>query len=562
MSKERTIFSLLLASIVVASLILASCAPGPPPTATEPPPPEGASPTPTLKAPAPATATPSAPEEAERPLIVAIEGDPPQFDPASAVTLPALTVVRHTYSQLLRFERVAADGAYYMDRATVEPYLAESYEVSDDGLTYTFILREGIEFPSGNPLTTSDVLFSLQRNWGLKDNSYWSSCTIGTICEEDQVEVVDDYTIRLHIPQPNHLLPLIFALPNSMVIQDEDLVKEHATDDDPWATEWIQSHPGGVGPYILEEHVVGQELRFKRNPDWIEPPAFDMTWKIVPAAEARAILLAKGDVDVAEALPFRLVLGLEGTEGISVHRFPSTVYHGLALNHAIPPLDDLRVRQAFAYMIPRERIIDEVYQGMGRPNNGVVSIDCHGFDDSCNEYYYDLDKAKALLAEAGYPDGFSINLYRTDEYPLYTHAFELIQEAAAEIGVEININVLVASVFWDRLYTSMDFPLARVDGESWIQDAAFDIALFNTSWAIANTYNYSNPEVDRLVEEALVVGEPERSDLVSEAQCLMLKDVAHIPWGQPDHLVAMRDTVKGFLFPGDVLHAYYLITEK
>ena len=325
--------------------------------------PEPTQPPDTTQAPEPTQPpeTTEAPMEME-PFVIVVPGDIENLDGMGTYTQFAAQVWFHTHGRLMRFEEFpapTAPGSIVLDKNSPEPELAESL-VTDDFQTWTLTLRQGLVFPSGNPLTTDDVIYSFDRAVSLAGSPGFLLNTAG-ITDISQVEKIDDTRLTITVPKPNNRLPRILALVD-VVIMDSKLLSDNATDDDPWATEWAISNHAGYGRYIVKQWEPGSRLVLSPNPDWYEgpPETGDLIFQVVPNEASRLLLLQSGEADVATFMTPRTAVGIDPDDpGVAVVKFPSDFVNTVTFNHNVEPFDNVLVRRAVAYAIDYEQIREE-----------------------------------------------------------------------------------------------------------------------------------------------------------------------------------------------------------
>ncbi len=293
-----------------------------------------------------------------------------------------------------------------------DPMLIESCETEDGGRTATYHLRQGVISGYGNEFNSEDVLYRVERaiaNQGI--GAFMANAA--NAGELSQWSAVDKYTVRITSETP---MPLICDINTNMywVFLDSTEVKKHATDEDPWANEWVSTHGGGYGAYTIEEWTAGQQVVMKANPDYWggEPEISRIIFRVVPEAANRVALLERGELHLAEGLAPENIVNLNGKPNVSVAAVRSNQGIYGVMNNTTPPFDDARVRQAVNLALPREAIVDNVYRGMAVPWQGVVPSLYPGYEE-VHDYDTDLDAARKLLADAGYADGFETTLATT-----------------------------------------------------------------------------------------------------------------------------------------------------
>ena len=370
-------------------------------------------------------------------VTIAVPTDIATFDPNGVTGVRDLDMYINLYAGLTRHKVIPssmAEGHYEWDRVEVEPNLAESIDISDDGTVYTFKIHEGLSFPSGNPLSAKDFHYSWER--GLAHTGSITDFELGVaeISDMNQVQLLDDYTLEVTLPRPNPRILRVFSL-SVMSAVDSELLKSQATEDDPWADNYARSNPAGYGPYVLVERDVGTRMVFEPNPGWWDPESSGRSkiiYQVVPEEAQRLLLVQQGAIDLAYAMSARTAQ--RAGDNVQVLDFPTFAQRYLGLNQTKAPYNDLKVRQAIAWAIDYERIIAEVYFGSSQRLLSPFPTGHEGWVDSW-PYSQDIEKAKALLAEAGYPDGFDAEMLVYGDLPEIEASTVLIQSDLRQIGI-------------------------------------------------------------------------------------------------------------------------------
>lgn len=355
------------------------------------------------------------------------------MDPHELNQLEAAEVVANLYDRLITF---APDNLQ-----EPQPSLAESWDVSEDGRTFTFSIREGVSFHSGNQLTADDAAWSLQRlvKLGLApsiDLRQWGFTAENV---DSLIRATDDRTLVLETPEVwNEGLILASLGSFSASILDRKFLEAQAQNDD-MGRDFLQTADAGSGPFTL---------RTWRANDVVMADAFEDYWqgapqmrrvimKHLPESASQRLQLEQGDVDVATRLSSTDLASLEQGDAATIQRVPGFGFYYLALNQQDEILSNPRVREAFRYLIDYDGLSSTVMQYYGTPQQTIVPAGLPGASDAM-PYSLDLDRARELLAEAGYPDGFSKVYYATPVTPEYEIA-QSIQSNAAKIGIKLDL---------------------------------------------------------------------------------------------------------------------------
>ena len=465
MNKSRWILVVwMVATMMVISLVGAGCGPA----ETEEPAPEEEEPT---------------PEEAEdtdeeSPLIVRMEADPDTLDPHKSESIFDAGIVEQMMEALVDIDF----------EGTPQLLLAEDYEVLEEGQVWRFYLRDNVKYHNGAVMTADDVKYSIERAVD-PDTAYPRRGRIDMI---EEVEVVDNLTVDVLLRYPSAtLLPGISAVP----IIPKDL---HLADSDAFA-----QSPVGTGPFKFKDWHIGEKVEVERFEDyWAGYPNLSgVVFLNIPESSVAALELEAGSIDVMYNLSPEDLARYEDDDSIHVDTIEGANYRTMALNNAIEPLDDVRVRQAINYGINREAIVDTVWPGTGTPAVGPFPRVSWAFSEQIPYYPHsgDPERAKTLLEEAGYGDGFEL------EYIIAQREGEereslLIQDQLSEVGVDVQITTVEWSVLVDRLF-SFDYEACRV-GITQVPEPDTLVYQWYHSSAIGgmNFLQFSNEEMDNLLD--------------------------------------------------------------
>ncbi|MGZ9234164.1 MAG: ABC transporter substrate-binding protein [Anaerolineales bacterium] len=422
-------FILFVSLIVLLSMLLSACGGGV--AATEPP---AATASSSTEAPAiePAATEPAAPLV----LKIANTANITTWDPVASFSTEA-AYIANVYEQLLRINPPGSADEY-------TPLLAESWEVSEDGLSYTFKLRPDVKFHDGEAMNADAVKKSIDAAQERAGASFiWLPL--------DNVEVVDDLTVKFNLKWAAPVDLIASSLYGAWIVSPKAL---EAADE----TFWTDGKSYGTGPYMVESYTPDAEIVFTQNLDywggWQEGQYEKVVVSIVPEATTRQQMLEGGSVDLAAALPVENLATFENDPNYTVYKEPSFFNYLGFFNTLKPPLDNVKVRQALSYAIPYDDIIAIAAKGLGTQSHGPVPAGVFPWDDSVFRYSYDLEKAKALLKEAGHENGgFSIRLTYAAENATEEAFAPLIKDSFAQIGVDATIEPLAFSQQWELAKT-------------------------------------------------------------------------------------------------------------
>jgi peptide/nickel transport system substrate-binding protein len=485
-------------------------------------------------------------------LRVAVSGYPGSWDQDFVGFDPtALLLFKNVYPYMIDYGVTEVDGARVLDTQNIVPTFAESFEPDEENRVWTLKLRRGVRFASGNELTAHDVKWSKDRAFAAQANVAGIYRTIG-LTEPDQVRVVDDYTVEFHQAFPSALTRQIQAI--SLYVFDSEEAKQHATDDDPWATKWFANNPPTGGYFNVTRAVQGQEIVLEPNQDYPGPdPATEqLRITVVPASSNQRLQLQNGDIDVALGMSQRDVQDLKGVSGVKVISAPSNEQVAIQMSVTTAPFDDVNVRKALAYAVPYDLIISNVFQGDARRCHSLVPLDMPGYDERGYPYDHDLDKARAALDAAGV-DSVQAELVFEADNETQQQIAVLVQSEAAKVGIDLQLSALDPATLGERRQQK-NIPLQITSGELWVNDVEYMLATSFVQNASLNYSNYSNPELEEIYERShTTVDEQERMDLWLRVQEILAEDV---PWAvicQPNFNLPVSERVAGWVQPMDGL---------
>ena len=430
---------------------------------------------------------------AKNDITVAMQLEPPHLDPTSAA---AGAIDQVLYSNV--FEGLTR----FMGDGSVVPGLAQSWEISDDGLTYTFKLQSGVTFHDGTTMDAADVKFSLDRI-NAEDSANAQKALFGAISE---VTVVDPSTVEIKLSEPDGNLLFNLAWGDAVIVAPESIDN-------------IKQLPIGTGAFKFTSWTQGDNIRIEKNPNyWGTPAALDIaTFKFISDPTAAFASMMAEDVDVFAGFPapenlpqfeadprFQVLVG--STEGETI----------LAMNNKQPPFDDPKVRAAVAHAIDRQAIIDGAMFGYGTPIGTHFAPHNPAYVDQTALSLHDIEKSKALLAEAGFADGFETTL----DLPPPSYARrggEIIAAQLAEVGITAKINNVEWAQWLETVFKGKNFGMTIVS-----HTEPMDIGIYaNPDYY----FQYDNTDFQALMTKLNATTDPEaRNDLLSEAQTMIAQD--------------------------------------
>ncbi len=457
------------------------------------------------------------------------------------------------YDRLMTYAaKTLPDGTLSYDRAVLAPELAESWQVASDGMSCTFKLRQDATFHDGAPVTAKDVKWSFDRSVSVGGFPTFQM-SAGSLEKREQFVVVDDHTFRVDFIRKDKMLMFNLAVVVPFVINSE-LAKKHATDADPWALAWLKGNEAGGGAYRVESWKPGTETILARFDNWKSGPLPKLRRIIardVPSAGTRRAMLERGDADVSTGFPpkdFDQMIK-EGKVKVTGVPIPNGLWY-VALNTARPPFDNVKLRQAIAWAIPYEQIQSSAFFGRAKPMYGGPATVDEAVWPQAFPYKTDLDKAKALMAEAGFASGLDTSIsLDAGTATVGEPTAVLIQESLGKIGIRVVIEK-IPGANWRTTLNKKELPLVLNRFSGWLDYPEYYFFWnFHGNNSIFNISAYKNPAMDQLIERArFTEDKAEYEKTVKEFVALCMQEVPIVPLNQPIHDVAMQKAVGGYEF--------------
>jgi len=425
---------------------------------------------------------------------------------------------------------------YINDDGEVEPALAESWEISDDGLEYIFKLREDVTFHNGEPFNADSVVFSWNRykNPELPWSERWSMA--------DSVEKIDDYTVKVTTVEPKPLL--LRTLANSWAMVPPKYFEE--VGDVKFGT-----NPVGTGPFQFVEWVEGDRVVLKANPNYWKkgfPKLDTLIYRPIPESATRVAAIQTGEVDIVGRLSAEEAQSLLGVAGVQVISYPVPRVFYIAFNNVSTgggqPTEDKRVRLAMNHAVDVQSIIDALFDGRFKRSTGFVSTGEMGYG-VVEPIPYDPEKAKELLAEAGYPDGFEMDFAcPAGAYTNFEEVCEAVQGYLEAVGIKTNLEIMESAYYWDLEAEQKLPPLfgdswSEQNGEAYNRMAGALLGKGYSSWV-------DDTIIDYLGKIASTVDMAQRKVLYEELQQYMQDNPPFIFLYEPVAFEAIRDNVQDY----------------
>ena len=409
------------------------------------------------------------------------------------------------------------------------PAVAESYTVSEDRLTYTFTLREGVKFHNGDEVTAEDVVYSISR---------CADTTDGTPLVEafsviQSVEAVDARTVAITIAEPSN--EFISYMTTAILPADYDQQ---------------DTAPVGTGPFKFVSRAAQDNIVLERFDEYWGTPAYldKVTFKIMENADSLVMSLQSGAIDLCSHLTSTQVAQLGGD--FYVAEGTMNLVQALYLNNAEKPFDDVRVRQALCYAVDKQGIIDLAFDGYGSPiGSSMYPAFGKYFDESLTNYYTkDVEKAKSLLTDAGYPNGFEMTITVPSNYQPHIDTAQVLVEQLKEIGVTAKIELVEWGTWVSDVYAGRQFQSTVVGVDASNMTARALLERFTSDYA-KNFINYNNADYDALFQQALTTyDDAEQTAIYKAMEKNLTENAANVYIQDLADLVAVRQGLEGVTF--------------
>jgi peptide/nickel transport system substrate-binding protein len=460
-------------------------------------------------------------------LSVAIGTDASTFDPHFTTDSATEVLNKNLYNNLVRFNA----------KMEIVPDLAQRWEVSPDGLTWTFSLREGVTFHDGTAFNAGAVKTCFDRLLDEKTGSPRRS----VLSMIKAIEVLGPTRLKITTAYPTGSFLQQLAHPVGAIISPSGMAKFGKD---------LSRNPVGTGPFRLVEWSSGDRIVMEANASYFEGPAAvkRLVWKIVPEDSTRTMLIESGQADVAFRIPVADVARLRGKPDLGVLEGPTVMTMYVALNNSRGPLKDPRVRQAINYAVQKDVLVKDIVGGMGIVADAPISQSTWGYA-RIGAYPFDREKAKALLRQAGYPNGFELELWSTvGRYLMDRQVAENLQAQLGEVGITLKIRPWEFQALMSEVKKGQ-FDAVLLGWSPSTGDADQGLyPVFHSSQFPPNSNRafYSNPKVDKLLVDARqATNASVRLDLYRQAEQLIMDDAAWLFLFYPKQVVLTRAIVKG-----------------
>jgi peptide/nickel transport system substrate-binding protein len=503
-------------------------------------------------------------EDAKTTLIVAGPRTPESLELEYPATEAVHEARKNIYERLLAYKmKPNEDGIQVEDFDHLTGALAESWEVSPDRTSITFHLAKA-KAANGDELTADDVMWTFKRGWDIKGTFYWYMHQMLKIDDfEKAFSKVDDHTVKVTLPGTSPLIERLWVN-NDLGIIDATEAKKHVTEADPHAQTWLSTHTASFAPYEVTTFTPGREVVYDANPNYYRgaPKLNKILFREMPASANRVAALQAGSIDVAEWLLPRELNLLKTAQGVKVWKVFGNYIHRVDINNQVAPFTDPRVRQALNYLVPRDQISKSVYFGTARETKSPVSEIYPAYDPEFFKYTYDVDKAKALLKEAGLENGFKTTVgYRTGD-EIEEQIAVILKTNFAKAGIDLELQKMPSSNLVDK-YTKGQIPLYFLRDMAIVPDAAYVTNLWLNSHSMVDYSRFKNEEVDKLIDKNLTAtDESARVADMKKAQELIVEDAPWVFLFNPGYQLAARSDVEGISWYTPNGNAWYDFYKK
>lgn len=545
----------LVAILTIFVLVLSACAPAQPAEAPQEP---------AVEEPAeeePAAEEPAAEEPVEEPEEEAAAEEPVEEEeveePPAEEEMGGKTLVMARDSEPLSLNPIgdgsADNGSIFMivqifdtlvetqDAPLPQPALAESWEVSDDSLTWTFKLREGVMWSNGDPLTCEDVKYSIDGFGDPEVNTFYSG--FGSAIES--TECVDESTFVVQLNRvEGAFLDYLSTMPAS--IRPMAIYEELGSDG-------FSENPVGSGPYMVREWVRGERLVLDKNPYyWKEGKPYVDTFIIeyVPDENTRMLKIESGEAQIATEVPYAQIERIDALDGVSVLIEDVMAWDAVWFNVTQPPLDDINVVRALNYATPKEAMLESLMNGAGEIANHVIAKVKY-WDETVEPYPYDMEKANEYMAQSSVPNGFDLNCLIVAGDQVERQQAEILQQEWAELGVNMTIEAVDVSTIWERWTGGGEqcftYPGAGLSSDALSDDNLAVVFFDYTGGADSFWTSWNNERAIELVAEAGgTIDEEARRTAFYELQQLAMDEYPAVPLFFIKARTALADNVTGF----------------
>ena len=463
---------------------------------------------------------------------------------------PAYEASWNTHDRLMSYGvKKDANGNDHYDYAKLEPELAESWDLKPTSVT--FKLKRNAKFHDGTPVTAKDVKWSFDRAVTVGGFPTFQM-KAGSLEKPEQFVAVDDHTFRVDFLRADKLTMPDLAVPVPAIV-NSGLARKHATEKDPWAMDWYKTNHASGGAYRVERFVPGQEVVYARNDAWIGGPLPSLKrviWRMVPSSGNRRALLERGDADICMDMSPKDYAELAAAKKLKIVGTPvENALQYIGMNAKNPPFNNAKIRQAVAFALPYQKIMDTCVFGRALPMFGAEGPPTAEWPQR-SPYKTDLAMAKKLMAEGGAPNGFETVLsFDLGLAGINEPICLLVQEALGQIGIKATI-AKVPGANWRNELLKKTMPIITNTFGGWLNyPEYFFFWCYHGQNAVFNTMSYQNPEMDKLIDAARFETDKAKYEAQVKGFAKMaFDDVPRIPLFQPFLDVAMQPGISGYRY--------------
>ncbi len=461
----------------------------------------------------------------------------------------------NVYDRLYSFGRKTFGDYWVFDPDTIRGELAEGYAISDDKLTITIKLRPDATWHDGSPVTAEDIKWSLDRAVSAKSLAPPQLST-GSLTSADQFRIADPHTVTVSLAKPDRLALANLCVPYAIMINSK-LARQHATDADPWAQDWLKTNTAASGAYIVESYKAGESAIIRRNEAWKGGPGGKLPMfrrviiQTVPEPATRANLVERGDADLAIDLAASDIPTIEQSAKAKVASIPQTNgFTHITMNTATAPFDNVKVRQAIAAALPYDDMFKAALFG-----RGAKLYDASWAEPPNTSFPQpmplktDLVRARQLLADAGMPTGFSTSFaFSAGQSATAEPMAALVKESLGKIGIQVDIQKKPDAEF-NTLEADKKLPFYTDGATAWLPYTYYYFYLYFTRDQRWNFASWKSPTMEELTADARFQTDPAKY----EGECkqmieLFQGQVPLIMLWQPNQDAAMAKSVDGYTY--------------
>lgn len=484
------------------------------------------------------------PADVPQDLIIARVSDSVSMDPQGSNDMPSAVVSHLIYETLVQFD----------EDSVLQPLLATEWEMVDD-VTWEFKLREGVKFTDGTDFKADSVKATFER---ILDPDI-ASPRLFLYSMIEEIIIVDDYTVQFVLDEPFAPFPAHLSHGGGSIVSKAAIEKDYeemAAGNEP--STFLGENAAGTGYFKLEEWVPGDYVKLVRNDDyWGEKALLDsVTYKVVPEPLTRISELETGFSHVSDPILPSDMPRVEGMDGAGVYRRNYTTLFYLGFNCQKAPFDDVRVRQALAMTLDKDVIAENIFDGTAVPAHGPIAPGVFGYDPTATSPAVDMEKAKELLADAGYADGFASTIW-TNDNPIRVQIAEYAQSTWRELGIDIEIEVVEWGAYLENTAAGLHdmFLLGWVTVTLDADYGTYSLFHSDEHGDAGNRSFYSNPRVDELLEKGRTEPDPDaRIAVYSELTEILLEEAPMNFIAFTELILGVSDNVQGFHATATGLH--------